>query len=253
MQKLQISSLPKIGELLKEAFQIYKNRIWVFLLLTLILLLVPFLFILPLTIFFLIYLIQDQIPDFLVISLTGFGILIVVIAFLVIVIISLWTGLSLLYAIKERDQKIGIKESLTKGWPKIISYLWISILVGFITIGGFLLLIIPGIIFAIWFSLAAFVFVSEDLKGMNALFRSKQLVKGYWWKVFWRFLVLNIIICLVSFITGFIPFVGNFIMLFTLPFSITFGFLIYENLRKLNPVRDSKDREKVQNKISLTG
>ncbi len=227
-------SLPEVGELLRESFQIFKNRIWVFLLLMLIILLVPFLFILPFAIFFFsLGLVQDRIPDFLFIPLTVFGILMAVIAFLVMVVINLWAGLSLLYAIKERDQKIGIKESLAKGWPKIISYLWISILAGFITIGGYLLLIVPGIILAIWFSLAAFVLVSEGLKGMNALFRSKQLIKGFWWQVFWRFLVLNIIIFLIGLIVGFIPFVGRFIILFTVPFSMIFGFLIYENLKKL--------------------
>jgi len=69
----------------------------------------------------------------------------------------------------------------------------VSILSFFIVAGGFLLFIVPGIILAVWFSLALYVLVSEDLKGMNALFRSKQLVSGYWSSVFGRIILLTLV------------------------------------------------------------
>ena len=48
-----------------------------------------------------------------------------------------------------------------------------------------LLLIIPGIIFYVYYSLASYVLYFEGLKGKAALRRSQELVKGYWWKVVW--------------------------------------------------------------------
>ena len=109
-------------------------------------------------------------------------------------LVSLWLGVRLLYAVKDRDTKISIKEALSRGWKRILSYWWISILSGLIVMGGFLLLIVPGIILTIWFALAVYILVSEDRRGMNALFRSKQLVSGYWWGVFGRFHVLGLVL-----------------------------------------------------------
>jgi len=106
------------------------------------------------------------------------------------VVVSLWVGVSLLYVMKEREREIRVKEALEKGWKKIFSYWWVVILTAVITWGGFALFIIPGIILSVWFSLAIYVLIVEDLKGMNALLRSKQLVSGYWWKVFGRILAL---------------------------------------------------------------
>jgi len=246
MNNQQVSSLARPGELLKQTFQVYKNRFWVFLGISVIpflvslvfapFLIVSLLFNLPFISFY------ESLGPFLLIPL----ILVIVVLAIIMVIVNLWAGVSLLYAIKEREQKIGIRESFAKSWPKILSYWWISILVGVITILGFLLLIIPGIIFSIWFSLAGYVLVSEDLKGMRALSRSKRLIKGYWFKVFWRFLTLGFVIVIiyiafsllitpiaVLFKIPFLQNITNILNIFITPFFVTFGFLIYENLKQL--------------------
>lgn len=225
--------MDNIGELLSKTFQIYKKRIGVFLVISVIpfltyLVFVPF-FLIPLFLNLPFIAFYKSLGPFLLIPLIS----VIVVLGIMMVIVNLWAGVSLLYAIKERDQEIGIRESFAKAWPKILSYWWISILVGVITMLGFLLLIIPGIIFSIWFSLASYALVSEEKKGMKALLRSKELVKGYWWKIFWRFLVLTSIVFLITFIAGFIPFIGNIIYIFITPFSVTFSFLIYENLKQL--------------------
>ncbi len=221
-----------IGELLSKTFQIYKKRIGVLLVISVI----PFLTYLVFAPFFLIPLLFS-LPFIAFYKSLGLLliplILLIVVLGIIMVIVNLWAGASLLYAVKGRDQEIGIKESFAMAWPKILSYWWISILNGIIVMLGFLLLIIPGIIFSIWFSFSFYVLVSEDRKGMKALLRSKELVKGYWWKVFWRFFVLNIIIFLIAYIVSFIPFIKTIIYLFITPFSVIFGFLIYENLKQL--------------------
>lgn len=221
-----VVSLLGAGELLSKSFQIYKSRIGVFVGI----MIIPFL--VSLLVFGSAFLLK-------ILKVPWIWFIVAIIGYFVLVIVNLWSGVSLLYAIKERDQKIGIKESFRKGWHKILSYWWISILVGLITIGGFLLFAVPGIIFAIWFSLALYVLVSEDIKGMNALFRSKQLIKGYWGKVFWRFLVMGLVVVVIvvpiAVIAGLfnVPFINNIMSALIGPFSMTFGFLIYENLRSL--------------------
>ena len=223
----QILALPGMGDLLKRTFSVYKARLGTFL----------GIMVFPLicSVFFLI------LPANLKKNLL-LGISLFIIFWLAVMVTSLWSSVSLLYAIKEREEKIGIVESFRKGWHKIISFVWISILAGFITLGGFLLFIIPGIIFAIWFAFPIYVLVSEDLRGMNALFRSKQLVSGKWGSVALRLFTIGVI-ALVIYSVIFFPlsfFVGkkaadigdSIISLFLTPFSVTFTFLIYEDLKK---------------------
>jgi len=223
----QILALPGMGDLLKRTFSVYKARLGTFL----------GIMVFPLicSVFFLI------LPANLKKNLL-LGISLFIIFWLAVMVTSLWSSVSLLYAIKEREEKIGIVESFRKGWHKIISFVWISILAGFITLGGFLLFIIPGIIFAIWFAFPIYVLVSEDLRGMNALFRSKQLVSGKWGSVALRLFTIGVI-ALVIYSVIFFPlsfFVGkkaadigdSIISLFLTPFSVTFIFLIYEDLKK---------------------
>lgn len=72
------------------------------------------------------------------------------------------------------------------------SYLWLTILTGILILLWALLLIIPGIIFSIFYSFAVYAFFFEGLTGMKAIRRSISLVKNYWWAVFGRFIVIGI-------------------------------------------------------------
>lgn len=226
----QISALPRIGDLLKRTWQIYKGRFGTFL----------GIMIFPLIVSFLVIFL-GTLPK--IFGLAVLHYLFLIISFIVAIIVSFWAQVSLLFAIKDREEKIGIKESLRRGWHRIVSFIWISILIGFINMGGSLLFIIPGIIFAIWFSFATFVLISEDFRGMNALFRSKQWVSGNWGKVFWRFLVIGIILLIIYFCIAFPAtflvsenlsnIISSIVSLFLTPFAITYSFLIYEDLRKL--------------------
>lgn len=145
----------------------------------------------------------------------------------------------MLYLIKEREQVITIKQAFGKAWHKIPSYYWLSFLNGLIIIGGFMFFFIPGLLFAVWFSLATYVLIAEDKKGMNALFRSKQLVKGYWWKVSSRLGVIlsvaMIIILPVALISEalHISFVGQIFGWLVTPLISIFIFLIYEDLKRV--------------------
>jgi type II secretory pathway pseudopilin PulG len=261
------SNLPGISDLLKRTWQVYKTRLGTFFG-------IMSLPIFPIIIIGILYKIRAEI------IYRSFGISIspfwhrvseillkygeyynafFIILFLFLSLISaflfFWASVSLLYAIKERETKLGIKKCLQKGWHKIIPFVWISILVGFITTGGFLLLIIPGVILRVWLSLAIFVLISEDLKGMNALFRSKQWVEGYWWKVFWRLFVITLLSIVVFSPTFFLKkeigkdIIEGIISLFWSPFCLTYSFLIYEDLKKVKgeiPFELPKKRTKIK-------
>jgi len=234
----KISSLPGVGDLLAITWQICKERIGVFLGIMAIPIIASFgiaLFIVNIFSF------SEELQRPYLTSLAWIPVILIVAA--LALVISIWSSVALLYAIKERDGKIGAQEAFAKGWSKIISYFWISLLMGLIVAIGFILFIIPGIIFLVWFGLAVYVLVSENLTGMKALSRSKQLVNGHWGEVFLRYAVIFIIVIVVNLVLGFIfapieaPWPINIestlSSLFLAPFFITYTFLIYEDLRKI--------------------
>ena len=67
-----------------------------------------------------------------------------------------------------------------------------SILVILAVLLGTLALIIPGILFYVWFALTAQAIVIEDRRYTGAMGRSRQLVLGSWWRVFGILLVISI-------------------------------------------------------------
>jgi len=175
----------------------------------------------------------------------GIGLLIflAILFFVFIFITQAWGQTALLYAIKDSQERIGVMESYRRGWQKIFSFWWISLLAGIIIMGGFLLLIVPGILFATWFSLAVFILITENLKGMNALLKSKEYVKGRWGEVFWRFFFIGAVSLIISLISTLIfnllkiPYgseISRFVVgLFLTPLVMTYSFLVYSNIKSL--------------------
>ncbi|MCA9028152.1 MAG: hypothetical protein KDA86_23280 [Planctomycetaceae bacterium] len=68
-------------------------------------------------------------------------------------------------------------ESIKYGLSRLMPLIWTSILMGLAIMGGLILLIIPGILLAFWFSLSTHVVVIEGISGGAALKRSKELVR----------------------------------------------------------------------------
>jgi hypothetical protein len=127
------------------------------------------------------------------------------------------------------DKPLGIRDALRKGWQRMGSFMWLYSLMSFIITGGFLLLIIPGVIFTVWFIFAQFIIVSESDKGMNAILKSKEYVSEKWFDIFLRLLV----IWLVAGGIGVIPIIGPIISIVFFPFTMIFLYLTYEDLKAL--------------------
>lgn len=160
--------------------------------------------------------------------------------FLTSVFLWLLVTPTLIFSIKEN---LDLKQSYKKGFKILTLYLWVATLKALIIFAGFILLIIPGFIFSIWFSLAGYILIFEQKRGMSALWRSKDLVSGKFWKVLWRFLVFGVIIFIIAFSLGFLiglfrneqlsDIFGSIFGLFITPFSVIYGILIYKNLAEI--------------------
>ena len=131
----------------------------------------------------------------------------------IIYLISLWVSVAFVRAIRDRyngkaARKIGdeLKMATSMLWPAI----WISIITAVVVLAGFVLVIIPGIIFSIWYAFAYYEVVLDGERGWKAMQVSKKLVQGRWWATFWRLLAPGIVFGLLFFIAeAIITFLGN--------------------------------------------
>lgn len=150
------------------------------------------------------------------------------------VLIGILGSVSLISAIKKGPKEWRIKDVIKEGWSKYWSFVWVTILTGAVVLGGFLFLVIPGIIFAIQLIFSGYIVICEDKKRFSALARSEELVKGYWWPVVIRILALNVVLISFSLVLQFIPYVGwlaSVILFF--PFTLIYNYLIYQNLKEI--------------------
>lgn len=70
-------------------------------------------------------------------------------------------------------------------WP----FAWASVLQGLVTLGGFLLFIIPGFVFMVWFAYAQQAVVADGKRGLEALAASRDLSRGRFFTVTWYLFV----------------------------------------------------------------
>lgn len=106
---------------------------------------------------------------------------------LVILFAYLWAVVTIIKMADGLDEKkLMDPKKVTKDVvDKVPTLLLTNILQSLIVLGGLLLLIVPGIIFAVWYALAHVVVVLTGKESIESLAYAKELVKGRFWTVLW--------------------------------------------------------------------
>ncbi len=235
---MEQTSIPSGKALLSHAWQIYKRHFKLFLQISV----VPTVALVVI------------IPFVLVAMLTGgvngtyFSVLVAVfiVLLLLAVYLGMWSQVALIKAIEMSHHQIpelSFKEVFKRSRSKIWVFLGASILAMLAVLGGFILLIVPGIIFALWYSLSSYVVVCEPTSAAGALRVSKAYVRGRSKMVLGRWVVMGLTYLGVSvalqavfWVLGFsgdtASTVRNIIMsLFMAPFASVYGYLLYTALK----------------------
>lgn len=96
-------------------------------------------------------------------------------------------------ALNLHDHKPVVITDLFRSYPALLRYFLASILYFLIIIGGFILLIIPGIILSIRFQYYSYLIVDKDLGPIEALRQSWRMTKGHAWNLFLLGVLLGLI------------------------------------------------------------
>jgi hypothetical protein len=90
------------------------------------------------------------------------------------------TEAALVYGIANAylEKPISVGASFKRAFQRLLPLIGTGILVGLAIFGGSLLCLVPGILAALWFSLATQVVILEDMAGIDAMKRSKALMAG---------------------------------------------------------------------------
>lgn len=120
-------------------------------------------------------------------------------------------------------------------WKLFVTYVIYVILIVLL----FLLLIIPGVIFMVYWYLFTYVVLDQKLSGMAALKKSKQMITGNWWKTFGIVAIAVLISIVASSIVSSVDstsggFMSGFLMAVVSAFiSIFFGYVAVSYYFKL--------------------
>ncbi len=92
------------------------------------------------------------------------------------------------------NDDIGAIDSYKRSWKFAAGYFWVTMLIMFVTTGGLLLFIIPGIILGGTLIFSILVLLSDDLRGIKAMQASREYVRGFGWSIFLRFLLFGVFV-----------------------------------------------------------
>lgn len=114
------------------------------------------------------------------------------------VMVAAQTILGGMYVLAVDDLRDGrqdrpVREYFDATRPKLGPLLLTAALAGLGVLAGIVLLVVPGLVLGVWWSLAAAVVMIEDRSGAAALARSKAIVAGHGWTMFGLLLVTALV------------------------------------------------------------
>lgn len=159
------------------------------------------------------------------------GIIIFTIAVLIAMLASIVYSVALVKAIGNADEgkQINLKDVFRYGYDNFWKVLWASLISGLIILAGFILLVIPGFVAAIFLQFVVFAVIFDKKLGYDASKESYGLVKGHFGMVLVIFLSVVILQGAISWIPG----VGSLAAFLLTPFWQVITYMTYKSLKSM--------------------
>ncbi|EKE05717.1 MAG: hypothetical protein ACD_19C00182G0045 [uncultured bacterium] len=147
---------------------------------------------------------------------------------LISIILGLWSQTTQYFAILKIGESE--KEVFKLGYKNIWKFFLITLVLGLIIIFGAIIIIIPAIIFGVWYSFSIFLVLDKNMGIKEALKTSKLMVSGRFWKVLGRSAVFVLFTIVISILLSIIPYAGNLLVAFIAPLFMLPSYLLYRDL-----------------------
>lgn len=155
----------------------------------------------------------------------------------VLYILQLVIGMGLTaIALKVCDDEYPSYEYLLSQKDKLFRYIGAAILYTIIVAFGFLLLIIPGIVWMIKYGLYYFLIIDKNMKPLDALSKSRDITDG----VKWNLLLFYIVLGLVNFLGALLFYVGLFV---TIPVTTIAMAHVYKELYRQTEIGEEGEQD----------
>lgn len=173
-----------------------------------------------------------------------------VVAFIVslyfVILYSVRTKVASLLLIK--NGFIDPKKNFEAAKPYFVKFLGVSVLLFVLILAWGFLLVVPAIIFAVYYSFAKYILVFEDKRPFTSIEKSYDLVKGYFWPVFGR-LALALLLAATAYTIISIPLSWvedggladiilnlsiSIVWAFLSPYFIIYFYKLYRSLKEVN-------------------
>jgi hypothetical protein len=110
------------------------------------------------------------------------------------------------------SKELSVKKTFKSAWKIYWAFFLFSITLALIYFFGFIALIVPGLLFVVWFAFSRFLTIEKGFGIKQSLIKSKELTKGNYWKILGRLIVFGGFMILVGIILSVIPYgVGSVI------------------------------------------
>jgi hypothetical protein len=157
-----------------------------------------------------------------------------------------WAYSAIIYVLSNshEEHRTTARKAFVHTKARVWVMIGVGILISLIVMGGLILLIIPGIIFSVWYGMSRYIVITENLSVIESLKKSRSYVDGYFWPIIIRMLVIvalgigvtvvvEILAAVISFGSTIIADVINMLAsaVWSL-FTVVYGYRVYATLKQ---------------------
>ena len=123
-------------------------------------------------------------------------------------LVGAFTTVSGIIALRKvaEGEELSVKKTFMSAWKVYWAFLLLSTVLTLAYLFGFILLIVPGLLFIVWFAFSRFVMVEKNTGVKLSLLKSRQLVKGVYWEVLGRLIVFGMFTVIIQIILSMVPY-----------------------------------------------
>lgn len=163
---------------------------------------------LPLAFFSLLSIAQSYLPSSIINSKSVFLVIATVLIQVLYILTSVFITISGIIALKKvvDGKELSVRKTFDSARKTYWPFLLLSIVLFLAYLLGFALLIVPGMLFVVWFAFSRFMMIEKGLGVKESLLKSKEMVKGIYWKTLGRLIVFGAFVVIIEVILSAIPY-----------------------------------------------